>query len=401
MCCTKKYLTSVLVVLCLGLYVLLTACGSGATSNTQLQPAAAPTLTSNIQANETPAPPPTTTPNEPKATITKGPDTTLPPTPYITPLPQERQPEVTSAAQTGQTSASGCVFSASYISPTLAEQVMKSLDIVQVQVSSIGEKIWNTPDGKAPADVCTTQYYQYSPIEITIKESFKGHLTLGSKLTIWRSGAPGSTKQGNYDYFPKNGETLILFLGEEENLRQDTPSNPLTTRIVWDLYRMESPGSDKWVSQITETPFTLEWLKAVVKDPAIEPTRTPFPPPPTAYAREGQTFQPSNYYSLDKAIQLYIKAINGKVPQNPSEKPGSDRFTRLVKAFNQPLQVLQSPANYPNSENGVIFGFELANHTYASFVYYPDTNTLIHELKDGYNLVELKAPDDLKTIFGL
>lgn len=139
----------------------------------------------------------------------------------------------------------------------------------------------------------------------------------------------------------------------------------------------------------------------MIKDPAIEPTPTPFPPPPTPYLQAGQTLQPTRYYGLDKAVQIYIKAPDRNPPLLGNEKPGSDRFDRLVKAFDQPLKVTRRMTDYPYASNALAFGFELADHTYVSFVYFPDTNSLMHQLKDDYNRVELAAPPELKSIFGL
>ena len=390
---TKMAFPGFILTLCLGLPVLLAACGSSDSHTTQ--PAAAPT--NKVPPTWTPASPLTSTPALPATTTnaSSGAKPSSTPKPYITPLPQERQPETTAGPATG------CVFSASYINPSLSEQIKNSRDIVQTQVTNIGELTWNTADGQAPPDLCGSGYDQYSPVEITVKESYKGQLVPGTKLVLWLSGAPGSYKQGNYDYFPKNGETLIFFLGDEQNLRRDNPANPMNTRTKWELYRMQPPGSGKWFSQITTTPFTLEWLKAVIKDPTIEPTPTPFPPPPTPYLKAGQTFQPTEFYKLDKAVRVYIKAPNLQPPLIGDEMPGSDRFNRLVKAFNQPLIVTRNLTDYPFSNTSIPFGFELADNSYVSFVYFPETGTIVHELKDNYNRVELAAPPELKAIFGL
>lgn len=377
---------------CFGLTVLLGACGADASPTTQ--PAAAPTGGA-ISTLET-APPTTATPAGPvvtKIALTPG------PTPYITPLPEEWQPGITSQPPPDQTT--GCIVVGEYPYRLLSQQVQESRDIVQAQVTSIGALTWNTADGKAPPQACSAGYNQYSPVEVTIKEVYKGPLTPGTKLGLWLTGAPGSAIQANYDYFPKNGDALIFFLGEELNVRRDTAENPMRTRIVMEIYRAPSPGSVKWVSQQTSTPFTLEWLKALIKDPAIEPTPTPFPPPPTPYLKAGQTLQPASYYGLDKSVQIYIKEVDRNPPQVETEKPSSERFNRLVKAFDQPLKVNRVMTDYPYSSASISFSFELPDNSDISFVYFPETNTLMHQLKDYQNRVELTAPPELKAIFGL
>ena len=125
------------------------------------------------------------------------------------------------------------------------------------------------------------------------------------------------------------------------------------------------------------------------------------PPPPTPYARAGQTLQPTKYYGLDKALKVFIKAPAQNPPLVGSEPAGSDKFNRLVKAFDQPLKVIRNMNDYPYSNTGVYFGFELPDHNTVEFTYFPDTNMLTHQLNDYNNRVELEAPPDLKAILGL
>lgn len=241
---SKKFaLPGCLLFIWFGLGGLLAACGADASPTTR--PAAAPTGTAHPTV--TPAPPPTATPSGPTASILA---LTIAPTPYITPLPEEWQPSLTTAPPPPDQTV-GCFFVADYGYQPLSQQVQQSLDIVQAQVTNIGPLTWNTADGKAPPEPCSTGYHQYSPVEITLKEIYKGQLTPSSKLELWLTGAPGSVLQGNYNYFPQIGDLQIFFLGEEENVRRDTAQNPMKTRMALQVYRPQSPGSAKWVARNT------------------------------------------------------------------------------------------------------------------------------------------------------
>ncbi len=385
-----------LLVGCCSLSILLVGCGPNTPSVEQ--PAAAPTATVGIMPTWTAAPPPKTT-SEALSPNATG-QSPQPSKTALPPLPNEDPPGVTVGPPSGEKPL--CYFSADYFTPPFGQQIKESQDIVQAEVTTIGPMIWNTVDGRVPANACDGKHDQISQLDITIKESYKGSLTPGSKLTLWLNGAPGSLKQGNYDYFPKQGEIMVFFLAEEYNARSDTPATPLNARIVRQRYRLQTPGVDKWVSQITNTPFTLEWLKAVIKDPTIEPTRTPFPPTPTPYVRTGQTLQPTNYYNLSKATSINIKSSNIKPSLADSNPAGSDRFNRLLKAFDRPLKVLDSKATYPYStvEPFILFFFNLPDNSVVSFYFDIHSDRLTHQLRDSSNFIQLEAPPELKSIFG-
>ncbi len=341
--------------------------------------------------NQSPPPPAVVATNLATITITKA-ATNTPAKPTNTLAPQV----------TASPSASSCGIAVDYVSEPLPKEIERAKRIFLGEVTHIGDLIWNTADGNAPAKDCSIDYQQYTPVELTVREAYKGDLTTSAKTTIFLTGAPGAKPFGSYGYedgFPKIGEQWLWFLGENYNYRKDTLANPLNYPTLLELYKLQPDG--KWKSVRSGNSFTLDVLKSTVKDPGSYPTATPPLPTPTPVVKAGQTTNLVKLYGLDKATSIYLKGL--KVPSNFNGiGAGEPRFKAILASLNSNVKVAayQLPPSDP-SNSWVVVGFIFNNKDYVAFTYDYKNATLSGALPGQNNQITVPAPPDFLKTLGL
>ena len=310
------------------------------------------------------------------------------------------KPTSTSAQVTASPAAASCGIAVDYGSEPLLDEIARADRIFLGEVTHIGDLVWNTADGKAPAKDCDSNYQQFAPVELTIREAYKGELTGGAKTTVFLAGAPGAKPFGSYGYeggFPKFGEQWVWFLTENYNYRKDTLDNPLNYPTLFRLYKLQPNGT--WKAIHSGNSFTLDELKKTVKDPGSYPTATPRPLTPTPVVKAGQTTNLVKLHRLDKATIIYLRSA--KIPSNYSEIGLSDpRFRAILASLDKDVKV--SPYQLPppdTSNSAVVVGFIFNSSDFVAFTYDYKNATLSGTLPDKNNKVTVPiAPDFLKTL---
>jgi hypothetical protein len=274
----------------------------------------------------------------------------------------------------------------------LPYEVQSADKIFTAQVARIGELIWDTPDGKEPSAGSNFARQpggytpeQLTPVELLVMTAYKGNLKPGDKVNLLLPGAPGSKPYGgNWPNFPKLGATNLWFTGKDEvDYRRGLSANPLKSLIVQTVYNLQP--NEQWQSTIDNTSLiTLDQLTQAIKNPPGDPKLTAAAmPSPTLGVRSAQTFNPVQFYELNKTESIILKG---------GPRPGEIKDKSIIQAV---LAVLDKPQIVSN-DTSLPGGADLDKHVFLIFVK-SDDNTNIgfdYNFKDNYLIWQ--SPDNFK-----
>lgn len=250
----------------------------------------------------------------------------------------------------------GCTMIAGFVGTTLSKQIINSENIFQGEIVKIEPFFWNTADGNPPAGGCQPTIYQYAPVEVKVGENYKGNLQASSTVKLLLYGAPGAQPyMPHLGFFPKVGEPVVWFLGDNRNYREGSSQNPLYYPHVVNLFH--NPGGKEWNAGIEPNSFKdISELKALIKNPLPDPTPR-FPkttqavlPSPTQLSKTNRPCPTIaadyNQVSLDERImqaeQIFIGEVekvdpfvwntpDGNAPADPCVmKNGSPAYQQLA-----------------------------------------------------------------------
>lgn len=111
---------------------------------------------------------------------------------------------------------------------SLEESIKLSSQIILAKVIALDHYVWNTPDGKAPSDLCTFTFDQYIPVQLQVLENFKGSAAKDTKVRILvlhenNSKPPLYLPEVSIDV----GDEITWFLGDNEDLKREPSTTPL------------------------------------------------------------------------------------------------------------------------------------------------------------------------------